>query len=65
MRGIAVELLRDAAHVDAGAAQCASFRHSHARASLRRHPRRAHAAAACADHKKVEFIACHGSFQLK
>src|SRR4029079_1508434 len=49
MRGEAVQLLGDAAEVDAGAAERSVFGDRAPRAALRRHPRRPHAAAAGAD----------------
>ena len=57
VRRVAVELLRDAAHVHAGAAQAIGAEHlgqRHARTALRGHARGAHAAAAAADHEEVK-----------
>jgi hypothetical protein len=49
VRRVAVQLLRDAAQVDAGAAECAALGHRDTRATLRGHARGAHATAAGAD----------------
>ena len=54
VRGVAVELLRDATEVDAGAAQGRVFGDRDARATLRRHARGTHAAAAGADDEEIE-----------
>ncbi|MCY1372631.1 hypothetical protein D9M69_598520 [compost metagenome] len=56
---IAVELLRDAAHVDAGAAELGGLGQRDARAGLRRHARGAHAAAAAANDEEVEIEWLH------
>jgi hypothetical protein len=50
----AVQLLRDAAEVDAGAAERGVLRHGDLDAALRRKTRRAHPAAAGTDDEKVE-----------
>ena len=57
MRGIAVELFGNAAHVHTGAAKAVGaqgFGQAHARAALGRHASGTHAAAAAANHEKVE-----------
>jgi hypothetical protein len=58
---VAVELLRNAAHVDAGAAEFGRLGQSHARALLRGHSRGANAAAAAADDEKIEVECGHGN----
>ena len=62
MRGIAVQLLRDATHIDAGAAQTAGaglLGQRHPRAALRGHSRGAHAAAAATNDKKIKVVFRH------
>jgi hypothetical protein len=56
---VAVELLRNAAHVDAGAAQLGRFGQPHAGTGLRGHARGAHAAAAAADDEEIEVECAH------
>ncbi|CPJ49308.1 Uncharacterised protein [Bordetella pertussis] len=58
MRAVDQQLLGHAAHVDAGAAQVAAFRHRHAGPVAGREARRAHAAGAGADDVQIE-IKCH------
>ena len=62
VRGKAVQLLGDAAHVHAGAAHATAFGQAHARAALRRKPRRPHAAGAAADDEKVVVEVGHRGF---
>jgi len=57
--GEAVQLLRNATDVDAGAAERAVFGDRDARAALRRHARSANAAAAGADDEEVEERVAH------
>jgi hypothetical protein len=59
VRGVAVELFRDAAHVDAGAAQGGGFGQHHARAALRGHAGGPHAPAAATDHEQVAVETLH------
>jgi hypothetical protein len=59
VRGIAVELLGDAAHVHAGATQRGGLGHHHARTALRGHACGAHAAAAAANDEQVAVKVFH------
>jgi hypothetical protein len=56
---IAVELLGNAAHVDAGAAQVGRLGQADAHAGLRRHASGANAPAAAADDEEVEVECAH------
>ena len=60
--GVAVELLRDTAHVHAGAAQAVDAQgldQRHTGAALRGHARGAHATAAATDHQQIKIKRAH------
>ena len=59
VRRVAVELFRDATEVDAGAAHFGNLGQGNLGAALGSHTRRAHAAAAAANHEKVKVKILH------
>ena len=60
MAGVDEQLFRDAAADDAGAAEAVGLGDGDARAHLRGHARRAHAARTRADDEKIEIVLAHG-----